>query len=692
MTDFTANTTAIIKKAVSAGIVGTVIYVVAATSCANPGMPTGGVKDTIPPVVIKMSPDANSRNYGGHTVNLTFDEFVVTDQIAAELVVSPPLPKKPAVKTKGKMVIIDMGDSLRQNVTYSLDFKDAIADNNERNKLKDFRMAFSTGPDFDTLMLGGYVVNAQSLDPAQGVSVLLYDSTDSLESFRKRIPKYLSKTDDEGFYAFSNVADGQYYLFALEDADNSMTYNQSGEKIAFLDSFAIPSTPVMTGTLDMDSAAYYALRDSLRTDSVRHNSRLLSLSQTLVDSINPLLPEMVIPGGIDVDPNRPGRQAGTTRMMPYYLLLFEEESNEQYLDKYTREPFNKLTFYFTNHLSDSFDVELLTPQTDRAWHVNEFSVTRDTVTVWITDSLIAKKDTMSLVLRYEVPDTLGNLVIKPDTLRLYLKKADEKDRRRRNRDKDEEEEEDVIQPFAFRVNAKSQFDQYSALEIVAPELLQSFDFNMIKVYELVDTLKNELKIAPEQDARLSRRYYIRYPWKFKSQYEVVIDSAAAKTYMGVPSGKLSQKFDIQEEEYYGKIIFTLQNVKEQCLLQLLDNTEKENVLSQTVITGDGTVEMPFIKPEKYRVKIVIDKNHNGKWDTGSLDGKIQPEGIAYYPKVLKIKSNFDIHETWRLPDGMTKKEVIDDEQQKEDAKRKNAPSSAPRGNVSMPIRSPIGGF
>ena len=651
-----------------------IAYLVFVTSCANPGIPSGGDKDTIPPVVLKVVPEMNSVNYEGKTISLTFNEFVIVDQLADVMVVSPPLPKKAVVRTKGKGIVINLGDSLRSNVTYSVDFKDAIADNNEKNPLEDFRIAFSTGPTLDTLMLGGYVFDAENIEPVENATILMYLSSDTITAPREKIPLYVAKTNKEGFYAFSNVAEGNYYLYALLEEDNSLKYDQADEKIAFLDSFAIPSFPVSIGVIDLDSTAYYSLIDSLQKvdniealDSLIRKGRDLVLGKT--DSVR--LSQMIIPGQLDADPLRPGRQAKITDMTPYVLFLFEEESDDQYLLRSKREQRNLIKFEFDAKV-DSFGLSLIKPELNitRNWFVPEFSSKHDSVSVWLTDTIVSRNDTLLIQVKYMMLDSLRKPYLKLDTLSFNYSEPQVKEKRRRKND--EEEEIKPVQTFQLTANCAKDFDPYNNINITAPEPLMEFDFNKIYLFQIIDTVETPIDISPYQDSILSRRFHINHSWEFEGKYRLLIDSAAAHTFSGVPSLKLDQEFNIQKKDFYGTITLSLQNVPGNSIVQLLKNSADEDVVKQHFVNKDGILTIPFIHPEKYKIRLVVDSNNNRKWDSGNLNKRIQPEKVIYFSKVLKIRSNFDNREDWFLPDDFQTKEIIDpnaDEKKQQGASR-----------------------
>ncbi len=599
-------------------------YLVFTTSCANPGMPTGGAKDSIPPVVVRTIPDFNGRNFNGTEVSLTFDEFVISDQLREALVVSPPLAKRPMIRTKSKTLIIDLGDELKENQTYSLDFKDAIADNNEKNPLEDFRFSFSTGPDFDSLMIGGYVKDAKNLEPIEGAVVMLH-SLQEVEAFKDSIPDYIATTDKEGFYVISNIAHGTYRLYALRDADNTMTYNQALEQIAFHDSLVIPQ--------DLTLPDYESELNSEDTVSIKEKRR---------DALE----------------------------TPFFLMLFEEDFFDQYLDDYKRERANLVRFYFSESVSDSFQIELLqpTPVVDD-WSILEYNATSDSLMLWVTDTVLMSSDTLQMKLSYQVADSLQNLVMTSDTLDLVYTKPEVTGRRRAK--KENEDQPEPIPHIAFKHNLKSKgFDVYRDISLEAPEPLKSFDLAMVSLYQKVDTLEEARTFELWQDSLSARKYYIRYPWEFEEEYRLQVDSAAAYNYSGHPNNMLNQRFGIQEESYYAKIILNISGLVDYGIVQLLENTENEKVLQQLRIAEDSEIEFPFLKPDKYKIRLILDRNNNGVWDTGDLDEDIQPEQVMYFPKILKLRSNFEVREAWVLPMIQYEKELIDEDKEKEDAKNK----------------------
>ncbi len=592
------------------------------TSCANAGGgPSGGPKDSIPPVVVKTIPELRGTNYTGNDIRISFDEYIIPDEISEKLVVSPPMKKRPTVKMKGKTLILEFPDGLKKDKTYSLDFKDGVADNNEKNPIEDFRFSFSTGPVFDSLRVSGYIKDALTQEPVEKAVVMLYHEND-YTAFTDSIPDYIGKTDKDGIFMIDNVSPGTYRLYALMDADNSLTYNSKSEKIAFADSLIIPS-------------AKYVVR----------NDTVISGSDTLLVS-----------GHVDYSPG------------PQYLEMFEEESFEQFLNDSKRTQGNKCDFYFSESLSDSFDVKLIKPVPAGDWKYIESNLKRDSITVWITDTIVSNTDTLKFALQYEVLDSLNQLVLKHDTIDLiHTQSKAAKAKRKKN----EKEEAPTIM-LSTNINPTAH-NIYQRIQIEAPEPLLSFDLSKVRLFSLEDTIKTQLSIQVQQDSNSVRKYFVEQHWEPEGRYVFEIDSAAAKNIYGYPNKKIEEKFKIQREAYYGKIFLTISGLTEPAIVQLLSGGKEEKVLQKIQVLGDGKIEFPYLKPEKYKIRLIFDLNKNGKWDTGFLADGLQPEKVIYYPKVIKVRSNFEYKENWDAtykPD--YKKELIDEDAEKDKTKKKDA--------------------
>ena len=215
-------------------LIGSYILLTSGSGCAQIGAPSGGIKDTIPPVLVKASPANKSTNVTAKTLTLTFDEYIDVQELSTNLFISPVQKSNPTVSFNRKTLSIKMKDTLLPNTTYSLNFGNAIRDINESNVLQGFTYLFSTGPTIDSLMLGGKVILAETgLTDSTLIAMLYREADDS--AVQKRKPDYITKLQGDGTFLFENLPAANYKLYALKDGDGGKTYNSKSELFAFAD-------------------------------------------------------------------------------------------------------------------------------------------------------------------------------------------------------------------------------------------------------------------------------------------------------------------------------------------------------------------------------------------------------------------------------------------------------------------------
>ena len=214
-----------------------------AQRCANAVAPTGGPKDTTPPVVVAAVPENQSTHFIGKKIEITFDEFITLENANQNVMISPPLKEKLDIKLKNKTVVVKFKENLVPNTTYTINFGSAIKDLHEGNPFKDYVYSFSTSDHIDTLSITGKVVDAETMKPIENVYVGLYaadrDNLDSLPM--TTAPNYISKTDKEGQFSLNGLADKSYRVFALKDANANLYFDLANEASAFLDMLVTPS-------------------------------------------------------------------------------------------------------------------------------------------------------------------------------------------------------------------------------------------------------------------------------------------------------------------------------------------------------------------------------------------------------------------------------------------------------------------
>jgi len=212
------------------------IYIVsiAVSGCAQIGAPTGGPRDSIPPVLITASPKLFTTNFKGNKITLIFNEYINVLDVQKNVLVSPFPKTSPVIDFKLKTVSIKLIDTLIDNTTYAINFGNAIVDNNENNPFKEFTYVFSTGSTIDSLKLSGKVLMAETGKPDSTLQALLYRNAND-SSVEKRKPDYIAKIDANGKFTFTNLSEGVYRIYALKDGDGGKTYNSKIESFAFAD-------------------------------------------------------------------------------------------------------------------------------------------------------------------------------------------------------------------------------------------------------------------------------------------------------------------------------------------------------------------------------------------------------------------------------------------------------------------------
>jgi hypothetical protein len=219
-------------------------------SCAKRGSITGGLKDTLAPVLVSSYPKNYSTGFKGNEITLTFDEYIKLKNTNKQLIISPPLKYEPLItpQTVSKFIKIEIRDTLKPNTTYSFNFGQSITDNNEGNPLNQFKYVFSTGSHIDSLKLKGVIRDAYEKHVDNFVSVMLYEVNETFKdsTIYKELPRYITNTlDSLRSFEFENLKEGKYLLVALKDKGSNNKFNPKDDKIGFLKNYiTVPSDTI----------------------------------------------------------------------------------------------------------------------------------------------------------------------------------------------------------------------------------------------------------------------------------------------------------------------------------------------------------------------------------------------------------------------------------------------------------------
>lgn len=560
-----------------------------AWGCASTGYPTGGAKDVDPPVVLHSDPPANSLNFKGKEIVISYNEIIQVKDIFQKLVVSPPVNKRPVVTARGRELVIRFEEDLQPNTTYTLDFADAISDNNEGNVLQDFRFSFSTGMVVDSLSVSGFLFDATNLAPVAGALIMIHkNQADS--AFKTQVPVRLAKTNQDGGFSVQNVAPGEYRLYALEDANRNYIYDQPGERIAWHSDLVIPSIE------------YRQRVDSIGPDS----SMVVNYRAFLPDSLQ--------------------------------VFLFQEDNAPQYLKDNKRPSRNRIDFVFNRPNKIPVDFSLAREPSAKNWFIHERSLEQDSITVWLTDSLHIKSDSLFMSLRYQVLDSLKQPVFKTDTLNaFFFQRGGEESRPRR---RDQPKEIPTLKP----VSLKRTLEILSDFDFVFPTPVNQYDLSKIQLFQMVDTVQVPVEFALIRDSVRLRRFIVDYPWEPGGKYEFLADSAAFTDIYGLTSSTIKQSFGVKTIDSYGIIYVDIANPQPNWIIQVLNQQEK--LVRQSKIPRNGKIGFQFLRPGDYFLRIFEDTNGNGIWDTGDFDKGQQPERLMYFPESVNIRANWDRIVPW----------------------------------------------
>jgi len=573
------------------------------TACASVGRPEGGARDELPPEFVRSNPAQGERGVTRRSFTVIFDENVALEDAFSKVVVSPVQLESPQVSANGKRVTVELRDTLIPDMTYTVDFGDAIKDLNEGNVLDGFALEFSTGEHIDTLRISGRVMQASNLEPAQGVLVAAYSNTAD-SAIRTVAPDRIARTNQYGQFTIRNLADKPYRVYALNDVNRDYHWDRS-EDVAFLDTLIHPQIEAVWVT------------------------------DTLYDS-----------HGADSTSVREGR-----RYLPNDVLLtwFNEDYRAQYLKDYGRPERRKILVQLAAPVDSLPEVRAVNGsragENFDSWALPVHNATRDSMMLWITDTAMVANDSLMLSVRYQKPDSLDRLEWRTDTLRFFFREPKGKKRSRK------EEEADTLGPkldlLTLQLTSGTSQDVYKPLRIELAQPAASIDSAGVRLEMQVDTLwvpveGVSLEPAPDNPV-LAREMWPE--WVPGGKYRITVDSASVHGYYGEHNPPLQSNITVKNLEDYGSLTFVLAGADTTAVVELLSSSD---VPQRRERVRDGNrVTFRYLQPGTYYARMFFDADGNGLWSTGSLDS-IQPEEVAYYPKKIDLKRNWDIEQSWDI--------------------------------------------
>lgn len=605
-------------------------------SCANTTAgPTGGPKDTIPPRITAIEPDAVRTGFPRQKgrIYITFDEYVNLKNPANEIVVSPPVRKRPEFRIRQKSVAVNFKDTLREDQTYTINFGNAIADVNENNLFRNYVYTFSTGSEIDSMIISGNVMNYETLHPMKGITVALYTEPRDSSVFVDT-PVALSKTDEWGYFCVRGLKGIPYTLFAFEDKNYNNLYDKGAEYGGFATE---PLTPAVAATSeDLPQLKVMDMRDTL---------------------------------------------ACLSRPSEVEIYMYMEKSDNQYLVNYGRISEREMFLKFNTKgvQIDTFLIKGI--YNDRI--IRQFNPEGDSLTFWINDRR-RLDDTLTMRLSYMKTDSTGNLSPKGETLKFikpFDKNSTDKSRRRsgnsqtaksyaeslnqdirngkaqdRDQRKQQEEYEKQLKDEMRRRSEEKRPDLLEFTLTANPESVENlgidFRFKAPLIKSQFDSIgftrttprqiTSDVPFRIEKDTTDLLHYvmFAEEAYKAGNDYMLRIPTGIFMDINGFTNDSTEKKFNLPTNDRLSSITLDVVNTKGGKYIVELVNEKRDKVFLKYVINSDKELIFPYLTAGRYSFRITEDLNRNGKLDVGDVLRRIPPEKA----RLLKLKSGSAIIE------------------------------------------------
>lgn len=582
------------------------------TKCASTMTPTGGPKDTIPPVIVYMNPNNFTTEIDTlhpPKIYIEFDEYVQIKDQQKELFTSPAMKKKPSVVRRGRGIVVTIKDTLKPNTTYAINFGSSIQDNNESNPLHAMRYVFSTGKEIDSMYMSGYTADSYEADSV-GKSFIFFFPADSVEkptewdsTMFKYKPSVIARAEKNGIFIAQNLKPIDYRIYAFEDTNGNMEYEPSVDQIGFLDSVCNPRT--MPGF-------------SIWFDSLRHY---------------------------------PSAEAQT-----YFRMFMDRRFMRQTLSAQERPTRHKAMLYFGAQNPEVLKLEFDSIPSERVIYDPQ-TIGKDTVALWFDMPSEELPDTIKGNITFLKHDSINNLVESTEKLRLawvYTEskaEREEREKAEKEREKAEKaglpyEEPKPKNPFKVTMDQSGELNKDKHINLTFDYPLSKFDSANIVLRKMFEGDTTTVDHHFVQDTLNRRRYELRAEWEPLANYELMIPSGTFANIAQEQNDTITCKYTGSDPAKYTilKVKVRSTNERAKYILQLTNAQGKTQKELRNVVPGDYLFE--YVAPGEIMVRVVEDLNGNGKWDTGDMVLMRQPERTEIYKneegeELIATKANWE---------------------------------------------------
>ena len=577
--------------------------------CANIMTPEGGPKDTIPPVIVKLDPDNFTTNFKAKKIYIEFDEFVQIKDQNKEMFVSPEMKKKPQVTIRGKGIVITIRDTLKENTTYAIDLGSAIRDNNEGNPLNAMRYVFSTGDKVDSMMCSGYTADSYKADSMSRTFIWFYiaDSLPQTPGYDSTIfnrkPDVIARAQNNGIFIAQNLKPVNYRIYAIGDKNDNQLYEPGTDMVGLLDTVynpaKMPEFAIWFDSLRMYPSAEPQLYFRMFTDKAFVNQRL-------------------------VDAQRPDQKKAVFYFNADYPRIDSLE--------------------FENIPSDKV---FLDPQTNG----------RDTMFVWFNMPAEQLPDTIKGKIVYFRHDSLRQLSKSREPLKLAWKlietKEQEKERERIEKEKakakaegKEYKDPNYKNPFKLTISAGKEVNPEKGFDITFGTPAVKFDSMAVELLAVAED-KSTTPVEKHfvRDSMNMCRWKVVADWKEKTNYRLYIPKKNITDIMGYENDSTVVDFATYDPEKFATVSLNVKGSgNNRYIILLTDGSGK--TLQELKSVKSGKYRFNYVAPGDVRLRIIEDKNGNGKWDAGDVIAGLQPERAEAYfnerrEETFTTKMNWD---------------------------------------------------
>lgn len=585
--------------------------------CASMMTPTGGPRDSLPPVIVAMTPDnyatdCPTTNLG--KIYIEFDEFVQLKDQQKEFFTSPQMKKKPTLLLRGRGVVVQIRDTLLPNTTYALNFGSTICDNNEGNPLHSMRYVFSTGPTIDSMFMSGYTADSYKADSASKSFIWFYpaDSVEDVAEYDSTVFKYkpavIARAENNGIFIAQNLKPIAYRVYAVQDKNDNQMYEPGTDQVGFVEGTYNPAEMP-------DFALWY--------DSLRHYV--------------------------------------TAEPQLYFRMFTDKAFRRQLLSQTERPQQHKAMLYFgaprpqiTNLRFDSIPSErvIVDPQT----------LGRDTIALWFDVPSSSLPDTIKGEISYLKHDTLNRLQEVTEPLKLSWKfvetKEQEREREKLERERrkaeaagEEWKEPEKENPFKFTMSTSGEVNPEEHLTVDFDYPLTRLDSSrLLLTRTLEDQTIVDVPVRMVRDTGQLRRWYVRADWQTGGEYTLTIPEGAITDVAGQTNDSIIGRYTVLNPEKFATVLIHVKGRPDgtKYILQLLDANGGLKQEKRDVTTGD--VRFNYVPAGEIRFRVIEDLNGNGRWDTGDLVARRQPERAEMFvsdqgEETFATKANWEVEFT-----------------------------------------------